>query len=435
MGSIVFKGLGKKMAEADGMAGLPLVFVPHPIGGISAEQGRAKAEAVIDDVIYGLTYPSERVEVLGAQAEIMEEFYGEDFAEAAEAMNKDFVVRFWGDGLPLIPPTREKVDWMLTGTDRSPDDVVGVIEPGMGIATVKKIAINAVMAGCLPSYMPILITAVESIAEPDLNFRGMQSTQGAISPVTIINGPVAKQLNVNSGFNALGSGWRANATIGRAINLVLTNLGLIKPGVNDMTSSGTPIQYTYCFAENEEESPWEPWHVAKGLDKETSTVTIFPTHSPEYVTDYGNMKPESILNLMGNLISTVGYNAALPPTSLLGILMLTPKHAKIIAKAGWSRDDVKHYIYENWRVRWGQWKSLFEQPGWNTVLPPGWEGATDATLIPVFRSLDDIHVIVVGGVGGQNLFQRADFIKKFITKEIKLPKNWKEILGRDGLLK
>ncbi len=434
IGIVSFEPLGRFSAIADGAPNLPIVSPLDQLAGLPEEEVRAKAEASIEEVISALTRPVVRKEISEERVGETEKFSGKDFAEAAEAMNRQWVARFWADGFPLVPPTAEKVNWMLTGTDRSPDDVIGVIEPGKGVATVKKIAINAVMAGCLPSYMPVLIAAVKILAEPDLDTRGIQTTMASVNPVTIINGPIAKQLNINSRFNALGGGWRANATIGRAISLMLINFGLIKPGVNDMTTVGIPIQYSYCFAEDEDESPWEPWHVREGYGKETSTVTLFPTTWGRQAGDFGCMTPECVLDLIGSVVCAPGSTFFCHVLSeKMGVLLLNPRHAAMLAGAGWSQKDVIRYMDENWRLRWGDQRRFQEEPSWFSALPPGWEDATDDTLIPVFKS-GGLRTVIAGGTAGVTLlFLGAEFQKRFITQEIELPKNWEEIRRADNL--
>ena len=180
----------------------------------------------------------------------------------------------WGDGLPIIPPTEERVWKFIDYIDREPDEILGEMPPVDGIVTIEKIAINAVMAGCLPEYMPVLIAAVEAMLEPEFNLQAIQATTNPAAPLAIINGPIRHQFNINCGRGCLGPGWRANATIGRAIRLILINIGGGLPGVTDKATHGMPGKYCFCFGEDEEGNPWEPLHVERGFDKETSTVTI-----------------------------------------------------------------------------------------------------------------------------------------------------------------
>jgi len=184
-----------------------------------------------------------------------------------------FEEKGWGDGLPIIPPTEERVAQMLAAAKRKPDEVIGAVPPRWAQATVEKIAINGVMAGCKPEYMPVLIAAVEAITDPKLNLYALQATTGGPAVMIIINGPIRKKLDINGGANALGEGWRANATIGRFVQLVKRNIGGSYPGTTCKATLGWPGKYSICVGENEEGSPWEPLHVERGFKAEQSTVT------------------------------------------------------------------------------------------------------------------------------------------------------------------
>lgn len=216
------------------------------------------------------------------------------------AVNELFYKRGWTDGLPIVPPTIGKVEEMLRYTDRPRYEVVGELDPLKGQATVEKIAVNAVMAGCRPEYLPIVIAAVEAIAEPDFNLRGVQTTDENVTPLLIINGPIARQLDVNSGFGALGPGWQANATIGRAIRLIMNNIGGGWPWAVSLAGIGQPGRYTLCLAENEQQNPWEPLHVELGYDKDVSVVTVTRAETAINVT--GGL--EELASVMGSLAST-----------------------------------------------------------------------------------------------------------------------------------
>src|SRR5262249_15944826 len=184
-----------------------------------------------------------------------------------------FEEKGWGDGLPIIPPTEERVKAMLVATNQHPQDVIGAVPPRWAQATVEKIAINAVMAGCKPEYMLVLIAAVEGLTDPKLNLYALQATTGGPAVMLIINGPIRSQLNINNGPNALGEGWRANATIGRFVQLVKRNIGGSYPGTTCKATLGWPGKYSICGGANEEASPWEALHVERGFDPEHDTVT------------------------------------------------------------------------------------------------------------------------------------------------------------------
>jgi hypothetical protein len=191
-----------------------------------------------------------------------------------DAINRLYRERRWSDGLPIVPPTRDRVERMLQSTSRARYDVVARIAPGYGAATVERIAINAVMAGCDPAYLPVLIAACEAVAEPQFNLQGIQATTNPVAVWLVLNGPIARKLDVNAGLNCIGQGTWANATLGRAMRLVLQNIGGALPGDMDRATQGQPGKYTFCCAENEGESPWDPLHVERGFEREASTVAL-----------------------------------------------------------------------------------------------------------------------------------------------------------------
>ncbi|MGH7316417.1 MAG: hypothetical protein ACREJS_09180, partial [Candidatus Rokuibacteriota bacterium] len=196
------------------------------------------------------------------------------------AINRHYQGHGWTDGLPIVPPTGEDVREFLRFTDREPREVVAVLPPRQGEATVERIAINAVMAGCRPEYLPLIITAVETLADPAFNLDSIQATTHPVAPLIIVNGPIAKEVGINSGYNAFGQGFRANLTIGRAVRLLLMNVGGGLPGTGDRATQGSPAKIAYCVAENEEASPWEPLHVEHGFAGEMSTVTAIACEGP-----------------------------------------------------------------------------------------------------------------------------------------------------------
>ncbi|MCH9018349.1 MAG: hypothetical protein IIB89_11395, partial [Chloroflexi bacterium] len=191
-------------------------------------------------------------QLLSEHIEMVDEF---------EAVQRMYLERGWTDGLPVVPPTPERVETMLAAAGLPPGDVLAELPPTWGAATVEKLAVNAVMAGCLPEYLPVLIAAVEAISDPVFNLYAIQATTHPCAPLMIINGPIRSALGLNSSSGAYGPGWRANATIGRALRLVLLNVGGAHPGVGDMSTQGAPSKFSYCVAENEEENPWQPLHV------------------------------------------------------------------------------------------------------------------------------------------------------------------------------
>src|SRR5262245_47867026 len=213
------------------------------------------------------------------------------------------------DGLPVLPPTERAVSEMLRYTDREPDEVVARIVPRGGVATVEKIAVNSVMAGCRPEYLSVIITAVEAMAHSDYNLYGRQTTTHPGAHLLIVHGPARKELNVNCRHNLFGHGWRANATMGRALRLIMINLGGNKPGITDMATHGHPGKYSYCMGEDEEGSPWQPFHVERGLAAGTSAVTMVCAEAPHNINDQQSKTPEMYLGSAASTMAHLGGNA------------------------------------------------------------------------------------------------------------------------------
>jgi hypothetical protein len=260
-----------------GLGDLPLVELPHPVGSVSVDILRSLAESNLDSIVSVLTagavradYALDEADGSGVECTSMMEVPADP-----GLMFQYFVNRGWSDGLPMLPPTQAAIDAMISGSGLEKDDVLGVIPPLNGIATVERVAANAVMAGCLPDYFPLVAAAVQGVLQPGFNIDGVQTTTGNVAPLVIINGPCRNRLQINYSSNVMGQGWRANSTIGRALRLVLSNIGGAAPGIYDKATLGQPAKYTFCIAENEEENPWEPLHVGRGLSRETDVVSVF----------------------------------------------------------------------------------------------------------------------------------------------------------------
>ncbi|MBI4641579.1 MAG: hypothetical protein HY731_12845 [Candidatus Tectomicrobia bacterium] len=296
------------------------------------------------------------------------------------------------DGLPIIPPTEELVTAMLQYTDRDPDEEIGKIAPKFFPATLAKIAVNAVMAGCLPEYFPIVLTALEAMVEERFNLYAVQATTHPCAPLVIVNGPLARELEINSGYNVFGQGWRANATIGRAIRFALMNIGGGIPGKGDKATQGHPGKFTFCIAENEVRTPWEPLHVERGFDSEISTVTVTSGEAPHNINDHGSTSALGILTTVAGTMAIVGSNNAGGGGEPL--LVFGPEHAETVARDGFSKKDVKEFLFEHARNPISKFasenvKRFFEANS----------DATPDTLRPIVAKADDLIVIVAGGAG------------------------------------
>jgi len=266
-----------------------------------------------------------------------------EYADADDPVELCFG-RGWTDGLPVTPPTDERVLAMLKGTQRRPDEILGKIPPYLGTCTVEKVAINAVMAGCKPEYMPVLLAALEAALEPVFTLHGVLATTYFSSPIIIVNGPIAKKIGMNSGINVLGQGNRANATIGRALNLIVLNVGGGRPGEADRSTLGAPSKYTLCFAEDESDPEWEPLSVARGLPRGASAVTLFQGHGPEAFVDQKSRTPEALTRSIASSLVKIGHPKLVQ--SARATLVLSPEHYAIYREAGWGRRKIERALYE-----------------------------------------------------------------------------------------
>jgi hypothetical protein len=299
--------------------------------------------------------------------------------------------RGWSDGLPVVPPTPERVARMLTGTTRAPDDVVAVVPPDLVECTVEKVAINAVLAGCKPEYLPVVLTTVEAACTDEFNIHGLLASTYFSGPVVIVNGPIARAIGMNSGINALGQGNRANATIGRALQLVVRNVGGGRPGEIDRATLGNPGKYTFCFAEDEDGSPWEALHVERGLPADSSAVTLFAGDGVRGIVDQLSRTPESLARSLAACIRAVPH-----PKMALGfdaILVVSPEHGRVFREGGWSKARLRDELL-----------ALLQLDGDEVVrgaggiaegLPEGLAGMT----VPKFGE-DGLLVVHAGGGAG-----------------------------------
>jgi hypothetical protein len=309
------------------------------------------------------------------------------------AVNAFFEEKGWSDGLPIIPPTEERVEQMIVAGKRNPQDVIGVVPPRWAPATIEKIAINAVMAGCLPQYMPVVIAAVEALTDPKLNLYALQATTGGPAIMLIVNGPIRKQININGGSNALGEGWRANATIGRCIRLIQRNIGGSYPGTTCKATLGWPGKYTLCIAENEEASPWEPLHVERGFGHDQSTVTAISADGSVRASDLDSTTAEGVLTNFADRMEG--------PSGPEAIMVICPEHARIIAGDGFTKQEVKKFVWERAAYRM---KDLPEETFDQRVKRRPDLKLTRDSVIPVTDRPEDILVIVAGGDGSQSQY-------------------------------
>ncbi|MBI4269561.1 MAG: hypothetical protein HY615_04445 [Candidatus Rokubacteria bacterium] len=318
-------------------------------------------------------------------------------ADAIEALYARGVT----DGLPVVPPTRERVARAVEAAGRPADELVALVPPNYGRATVEKVAVNAIMAGCRPEYLPVVLAAVEAVCDEAFDLHGVSATTNAPAPLVVINGPIRKALDVNCGAGVFGPGWRANATIGRALRLVCVNVGGATPGVVSMSTLAHPGRYTYCIGELEEASPWAALHVEHGFAPEDSTVAVLAADAPLGVYDHQSRAPEDLLPTLAASLAVVSHHKATHWGDTL--LVLSPEHARVFGEAGWAKADVRAWLHERLRrpVR---------------DLVPGRDGGeglpahvlakfarpeSEATPIPKFRAPENLKLVVAGGPAGR----------------------------------
>jgi len=414
--STSFQGLGRAQSKALGVPDLPIAVIPHPFGTRKRDELRdiaAKAAAEIAGLLCETassgkstlqdSMPLTRARLIEAPA---------DF----ETLNEFYIGRRWADGLLITPPTQERVERMLRHTKRAPDEVVATIQPGMGAAIVEYIAINAVMAGCRPEYLPVLIAAAEAVAQPQFRLQSIQSTTNPAAVWLIVNGPIAKWLEVNSGHNCLGQGTWANATLGRALRLMLMNIGRALPGDMDQATQGQPGKYSFCCAENEAASPWEPLHVERGFSRDTSTVTVVGALG----TWSMNMTAKNADEVLAMIADTMQYPAS--SDYVYGgapFIVLSPQHANVFHAAGLTKADVKQRLWEASKMRAGRSRgSEFDR----TVTARRAElgEITPETMVPVSEKPEHISIVVAGGAGSHSVFVPVSAHTRSVTKEVVL---------------
>ena len=302
------------------------------------------------------------------------------------------------DGLPIVPATSETVDyWMESCEITNPHQVLTVMPPSMQTVTPYAIAVNAIMAGCEPSHLPVLTAAVQAVCEEDFNLLGIQTTTGSATPAVLVNGPIRQDLEINSKGNCLGPGFRANAGIGRALGLVLLNVGGAKPGTVDMATIGQPGKFTFCFAENEEESPWPAFHVTRGYSATEDIVTVFGASGTLEVLDAGASRAEDALTTMAHsalLTGNLGMEGGIGGGEVF--FLIPPEVANLLARDGYTRQKAQMFIYENAQIP----MTFFSTSGQACIAAfRKREGLDLQTPVCIAKDPDSVFFVVSGGVG------------------------------------
>ena len=301
----------------------------------------------------------------------------------------------WSDGLPLLPPVEEKVERMVH-TCHGDNEPFPPMSPRRVVPTLRNIAANAVMAGCRPEYFPVVVAAVRAVLNPDYNLHGTLATTHPCAQMVVVNGPARHRLGINCGSNCFGQATKANATIGRALQLTLLNVGGAKPGNMDRATQGSPAKYSFCFGENEEESPWEPYHVRRGFAADDSVVTVLAGEGPHNINDHASTTGEGLLTTIAGAISQTGANVISGDAPYF--VILGPEHAATIHRDGWTIQDMQEKLYTDTAVhisRVSREQQKFYETRTSYLINDRY---------PLSRGPEDIQILVAGGPGKHSAY-------------------------------
>lgn len=406
----MFIKLAEFEAEAKGCKGLAKVEVPFPMGGIKKEQAHQHLTAAFQQVVDGLLSPSTLDEYVTGSIGKFIEFESDNIDE----INSYFVENDWTDGLPVIPPTVERVERMLAKTKRDPNEVIGLMPPFWRETTVENVAVNCVMAGCSPDYFELMLTTVEAMLDKDFNLYGVQTTTNPAGPMVIVNGPARKELGIHSGIGLFGPGWHANATIGRAVRLMLFNIGGARPGIGDMSTLGNPAKYTACIAEFEEESPWESLHVERGFAKDQSTVTVAATTAPYNVIHLGS-NAEIYLDELTDVLLLTASNFLI--FEMQPVIVISPVHAKMLSEKGYNKQKIREVLWKKARVDLDTFdaKTIEAIQAWKSNCIVDENGKK---VVYIAKNPEDIVIVHAGGYGEHSAVMGTFTRSKVTTRAI-----------------
>lgn len=415
----------KTAASGKGMPGVRVISSPVIPNCTIEEDIDAGISAVMTNIVDGLTKPLTAVEKSPPPKKV--DTSRIVFKGTLKEVNRYFYKRGWTDGLPVLPPTEEEVAEMLTGTDLPPDHVIGKLIPRKAKITVEKIAINAVMAGALPTYMPVLIAATEILMDKKSYFGQFGVSTGSFAPMWLINGPIRNDLNINCNTGVLSPGDMANSGIGRAISMIIKNIGGIRKGMEDMGTMGNPGKIGMVVGENEEESPWDPLHVDHGFQKEDSAITVHFMDNSQLITPWHTDDKGILRVLMDNIP---------PGRQLFYTIMFNPDTAMILQTRGWSKKDVREFICEYARVPAYQhrvWERVFTE-----AQPNPWGLRRQQMPIDPYETMrkildpDWLRIFIAGGPLSSMGIYGGDHYEghTWMTKKIQLPDNWDGLVAK-----
>jgi hypothetical protein len=418
--STAFSGLARAQAKALGAPDQPLLIIEHPFGSRSREEVTALAatlvERIAETVRLAAAAGAARADADTGAAQAAGAADGRliELPADIEAFHQACSDRRWSDGLPVIPPTPARVARMLSGSSRPPTAVVATLAPGFGAATVELIAVNAVMAGCLPAHLPVLIAAVEAAADPAFNLQAVQSTTNPVTTWLIVNGPIALALGMNAGINCLGQGNLPNATLGRALRLVMQNIGGAWPAEMDRATHGQPGKFLFCCAENEAASPWAPLHADRGFAAGDDVVTV--------VAASGTLNLNTHSKDADELIACLARSMAYPASNDYHYcgepwMILSPEHASVMAGHGYDKAAVRRMLWEQSMMTASQFAKRDYERTRNARLGelPGFDGSTP---VPLSRSPQEIGIVVAGGPGTHSVYVPTFGETRAVTRRI-----------------
>lgn len=433
-----FATITQTVARFEGLSSLRLITYPPPnISVQNPQEVSERAEQLLDEAIKQLSLPSSAKSELQTKANKDNEII---FKGDIGQVNQFFYQNQWTDGLPIMPPTIKAVEAMLKYTDRSPDEVIGILLPGRCEASVWKIAVNGVIAGCRQEYMPILISLTEAIAEPRFGLQHAGSTAGW-TPLIILNGPIIKELDFNCGQGVLRPERQANVTVSRFLRLCMVNLAKYRLGTTDMAAFGR--NYLPVLAESEEESPWPPLSVDLGFKRDSNVVTLLSSIGTGYHFIVRGTAREHLRILSQEIVRTLGSQMVYVLTTFgpewHPVVCMTPLVASIIAQAGYSKDDIKRYFYDNARIPAHLFDDLLQQEvtGLTTNkavkqynLPADFYKSADPNrLVPLVHNPEEFYIVVSGMPQRNRSFVMAQLGHQGLatSKEVKLPANWEKL--------
>jgi hypothetical protein len=409
--STAFSHAARSQAVGRGMGDLPIIEIPHPMHSAPRDAVLQRAEFAVHTLALAFTQ-REEVASAGIAAAVQEHYQVED---SPEGLQEFFHEQGWTDGLPVVPPTHAAAQAMLAAAPRGTPATLGPIPPRMRTTTLEKVAVNAVMAGCRPEYFPVVLAALEAALDDDCRLYGIQTATNNSSPLLIVNGPVAAKLGMNAGGNVFGQGCRATAAIGRALQLILRNIGGDLPGETDMSTQGHSGKFTFCIAENEAASPWTPFHVDQGYAAAHCTVTVVGASPGHNVFTYGCETGAEILDHFVGAMTALGHNNVIFPTGPL--IVFGPEHANVLARDGYDKEKIREHIFRHARLPLTSFAARtvrglqHRRSRWFTEV-------RDPDHIGVADHPSHINIVVAGGAGIHSQFVPTSFSYRPVTRKI-----------------